>query len=100
MTSTHLLAFASLPPQAARSPTEMIIEKIAAVYTPVVVVSALLLATLPWMHSVEAGRANLYRACVLLVVACPCALVISTPVTYVSALAHCAQEGILVKGGQ
>ena len=45
------------------------------------------------------GRANLYRACVLLVVACPCALVISTPVTYVSALAHCAQEGILVKGG-
>ena len=84
--------------QAARSPTERFVDRFAAVYTPLVVVGALALFAVP----VAAGadpRTWLYRALVLLVVACPCALVISTPVTVVSGLARAARGGVLIKGG-
>jgi len=86
--------------QMQRSPTEQMVDRLAAVYTPIVVLAALLMASLPWafLPPLEAEQI-LYKALVLLVVACPCALVISTPITYVCALANAAKRGILIKGG-
>ena len=85
--------------QATRAPTQRFVDRFAAIYTPavfalaVVVVLALpLLFDAAWIDAI-------YKALVLLVVACPCALVISTPVTVVSALASAARRGILIKGG-
>ena len=86
--------------QMRRSPTEQMVDKWAAIYTPIVVLAAILTASLPWAFlPASQAREILYKALVLLVVACPCALVISTPVTYVSALANAASKGILIKGG-
>ena len=86
--------------QMRRSPTEQMVDKLAAIYTPIVVLAAILTASLPWAFlPASQAREILYKALVLLVVACPCALVISTPVTYVSALANAASKGILIKGG-
>ncbi|CAK0869485.1 unnamed protein product [Prorocentrum cordatum] len=86
--------------QASRSKTEILVERFAKVYTPIVVVSALLLGAVPWIFLGEEEAMDwLYRALVLLVVACPCALVISTPVTYVSTLSTAATHNILVRGG-
>jgi Cd2+/Zn2+-exporting ATPase len=86
--------------QMQRSPTEQMVDRLAAVYTPIVVLAAILTAALPWafLPAAEAQKI-LYKALVLLVVACPCALVISTPVTYVCAMANAASRGILIKGG-
>ncbi len=85
--------------QATRAPTQRFVDRFAAIYTPAVFVLALavalggpLLFGMAWLDAV-------YKALVLLVVACPCALVIATPVTVVSALAAAARRGILVKGG-
>ncbi|GBG25848.1 Cadmium/zinc-transporting ATPase HMA2 [Hondaea fermentalgiana] len=83
----------------ARAPMQQLIEKIARIYTPITFVVAILLATVPWAVSHEEGRKYLKIALVFLVVACPCALVISTPMAYVCGLAQAAQEGILVRGG-
>jgi magnesium-transporting ATPase (P-type) len=69
-------------------------------YTPIVVFGALLLATVPWAWGREVGSTWAYQALVLLVVACPCALVISTPIAYVSAITGAAKRGVLVKGGR
>src|SRR5690606_27552395 len=71
----------------------------ARVYTPAVVAGAALIAVVPPLVAGAAWGDWFYRALVLLVVACPCALVISTPVTIVSALAGAARDGILIKGG-
>ncbi len=84
--------------QAARSPTEQWVERFSRIYTPVVVVLALIVAVVPPLFG-GGFQAWLYKALVLLVVACPCALVLSTPVTVVSALARAARAGVLVKGG-
>lgn len=85
--------------QANRAPTQRFIDRFAAVYTPVVFAIALLVAlTWPWLFGVS-WLEGIYRALVLLVIACPCALVISTPVTIVSGLAAAARAGILIKGG-
>lgn len=84
--------------QAARSPTERWVERFSRIYTPVVVVLALLVAAVPPLMGGD-FHASLYKALVLLVVACPCSLVLSTPVTVVSALARAARAGVLVKGG-
>lgn len=84
--------------QAARSPTERWVDRFARIYTPLVVILALLVAVVPPLLGAD-FHVWLYKALVLLVVACPCALVLSTPVTVVSALARAAQAGVLVKGG-
>lgn len=85
--------------QGQRAPTQRFVDKFAAVYTPAVFVLALavaigapLVAGWQWMDAI-------YKALVLLVIACPCALVISTPVTVVSGLSAAARRGILIKGG-
>ncbi|MBL9120873.1 MAG: heavy metal translocating P-type ATPase [Phycisphaerae bacterium] len=85
--------------QATRAPTQRFVDSFARVYTPVVCLAALLVALVPWFAFSQPFLPWLYRALVLLVIACPCALVISTPVTVVSGLAAAARRGILVKGG-
>lgn len=85
--------------QGTRAPTQRFVDRFAAIYTPAVFVLALAVALgMPWLMG-WAWLAALYKALVLLVIACPCALVISTPVTVVSALANAARRGILIKGG-
>lgn len=85
--------------QASRAPTQRFVDRFAAVYTPGVFLLALAVALLtPWAMG-WGWMTALYKALVLLVIACPCALVISTPVTVVSGLAAGARRGILIKGG-
>ena len=85
--------------QATRAPTQGFVERFAAVYTPAVFIIALAVALLgPWLLDWSWTQA-IYKALVLLVIACPCALVISTPVSIVSGLAAAARRGILIKGG-
>ena len=85
--------------QGSRAPTQGFVDRFAAIYTPGVFVFALAVALLgPWAFDWTWMQA-LYKALVLLVIACPCALVISTPVTVVSGLAAAARRGILIKGG-
>ena len=85
--------------QGARAPTQGFVDRFARVYTPAVFAAALLVAVVPPLAFGTAWLDAIYQALVLLVIACPCALVISTPVTIVSGLAAAARLGILVKGG-
>jgi len=85
--------------QGKRAPTQRFVDRFAAIYTPVVFVVAILVAVLPPVFAGGEWMDWIYKALVLLVIACPCALVISTPVTVVSGLARAARAGILVKGG-
>lgn len=85
--------------QGARAPTQRFVDRFSKIYTPVVFVFALAVALIPPLFMGAAWFDWIYRALVLLVVACPCALVISTPVTIVSGLAAAARKGILIKGG-
>jgi Cd2+/Zn2+-exporting ATPase len=85
--------------QGARAPTQRFVDRFARVYTPVVFTFALAIAILPPLAFGGDWFSWIYKALVLLVIACPCALVISTPVTIVSGLAAAARLGILVKGG-
>ena len=85
--------------QGARAPTQRFVDQFSKIYTPAVFVFALAVAIIPPLFMGAAWFDWIYRALVLLVVACPCALVISTPVTIVSGLAAAARKGILVKGG-
>ena len=85
--------------QASRAPSQRLVDRFARVYTPLVIALAVAIAVgmpaltgeafVPWFH----------RALILLVIACPCALVLSTPVTIVSALSSAARQGVLIKGG-
>jgi Cd2+/Zn2+-exporting ATPase len=85
--------------QGTRAPTQGFVDRFAAIYTPAVFVIAVAVALLgPWLLDWTWMQA-IYKALVLLVIACPCALVISTPVTIVSGLAAAARRGILIKGG-
>jgi Cd2+/Zn2+-exporting ATPase len=85
--------------QTSRAPTQRFIDRFAEVYTPTVFFLAVTVAIVaPWAMG-WTGLDALYKALVLLVIACPCALVISTPVTVVSGLAAAARRGILIKGG-
>ena len=85
--------------QGARAPTQRFVDTFSKIYTPAVFILALAVAVIPPLFMDALWFDWIYRALVLLVVACPCALVISTPVTIVSGLAAAARKGILVKGG-
>ena len=82
-----------------RAPSEQWVERFARVYTPVVMALAIFVAVLPPLVLGLSWETSFYRALVLLVIACPCALVISTPVSIVAALAAAARNGVLIKGG-
>lgn len=85
--------------QSKQAPTQRFVDRFARYYTPVVVFFAVLVAAIPPLAMAQPWTPWLYRALVLLVIACPCALVISTPVTVVSGLAAAARNGVLIKGG-
>ena len=85
--------------QGQRAPTQRFVDQFARYYTPSVVVFAVLVTSVPPLFFGAAFLDWFYKALVMLVIACPCALVISTPVTVVSGLASAARRGILVKGG-
>ena len=86
--------------QSRRAPSEQWVDRFARVYTPTVMGLAAAVAVLPPLVFAEPFSDWLYRALVLLVIACPCALVISTPVSIVAALTAAARQGVLVKGGR
>ncbi len=83
-----------------RAPIQNFVDRFAKAYTPIVLGIAMLIATIPPLAWAEPFGEWVYRALVLLVIACPCALVISTPVTIVSAVTHAARRGMLIKGGK
>ncbi|MFW0886285.1 UNVERIFIED_CONTAM: heavy metal translocating P-type ATPase [Pseudomonas sp. JL1] len=85
--------------QGSRAPTQRFVDQFSKIYTPAVFALALAVAVIPPLFMGAIWFDWIYRALVLLVVACPCALVISTPVTIVSGLAAAARKGILIKGG-
>jgi Zn2+/Cd2+-exporting ATPase len=84
--------------QATKAPAEQFVDRFSRVYTPVVVAVAVVLAVVPPLLGASFGE-WFYRALALLIIACPCALVISTPVTVVSGIGAASRRGILIKGG-
>ena len=86
--------------QSQRSRSEQFVDRFARYYTPAVVVAAVALCMIPPLLVAANWSVWFYRSLVLLVIACPCALVISTPISIVSALAAAARNGVLVKGGE
>ena len=84
--------------QATKAPSEQFVDRFSRIYTPVVVAAAVVLAVVPPLLGGGFGE-WFYRALALLIIACPCALVISTPVTVVSGIGAASRRGILIKGG-
>src|ERR687893_3032669 len=84
--------------QASRAPAEQFVDRFSRLYTPIVVAAAIVLAVVPPLLGGEFGT-WFYRALALLIIACPCALVISTPVTVVSGIGAASRRGSLVQGG-
>ncbi|MEC0304699.1 heavy metal translocating P-type ATPase [Terribacillus saccharophilus] len=85
--------------QGKQAPTQAFIDKFAGIYTPIVFVVALLIMAAPPLLNLGTWGEWFYRSLELLVIACPCALVISTPIAIVSAIGNAAKNGVLIKGG-
>ncbi|MFB8796819.1 MAG: cation-translocating P-type ATPase [Microcoleus sp.] len=85
--------------QSSRAPTQQWVDKFAEIYTPIVIVSAIALTVIGPLIFAQPFNVWFYRALVMLVIACPCALVISTPVSIVSAIGAATSQGVLFKGG-
>lgn len=85
--------------QAQKAPSQHFVDVFAKYYTPSVISLAFGIAMIPWLFWQQPFEVWLYRALVLLVIACPCALVIATPVSIVSAIGNASRHGVLVKGG-
>jgi Cd2+/Zn2+-exporting ATPase len=85
--------------QSRRAPSEQWVDAFARYYTPLMMLLALMVAGIPPLMTTMAWNESVYLALVLLLIACPCALVISTPVSIVAGLAAAARSGILIKGG-
>ncbi len=85
--------------QSKRAPSQVFVEKFATVYTPIVMALAMGFMFLPPLLLGYEWTPWIYRGLTLLVVACPCALVVSTPVAIVSAISNAAKNGVLIKGG-
>jgi Cd2+/Zn2+-exporting ATPase len=97
-TLARIIALVELA-QAQRAPTQAFVERFARYYTPAVIALAIGIAVVPPFVLGQPLDTWFYRALVLLVISCPCALVISTPVSVVSAIATAARRGVLIKGG-
>lgn len=82
-----------------KSHAEQFIRRFARIYTPVVIILAALLALVPWLLGISHPQQWLYRACLFLVVSCPCALVVSVPLGYFRGIGVASRKGILFKGG-
>ncbi|MBI4904493.1 MAG: heavy metal translocating P-type ATPase [Acidobacteria bacterium] len=85
--------------QHSRAQSEQFVERFSRIYTPVMFLLAMLVATIPPLFRGADWGASAYQGMVILLISCPCALVISTPVTVVAALASAARRGVLIKGG-
>ncbi|TEB05255.1 putative cadmium-transporting ATPase [Pelotomaculum schinkii] len=85
--------------QAQRAPSQHFVEAFARIYTPLVIAAAALTGSLPSLVFGQPFAPWFERALILLVISCPCALVISTPVSIVAAISSAARKGVLIKGG-
>ncbi|WP_425153811.1 heavy metal translocating P-type ATPase [Candidatus Palauibacter sp.] len=99
-TTLHRISRLVREAQSKRSPTEQFVQKFARYYTPAVTAAAVLVMAVPPLLGLGTGLMWFERGLTLLVIACPCALVIATPVTIVSAITSAARHGVLIKGGE